>query len=40
MLARDLEGEGILVNAVRPSWMQTEMGACDGHPAGGGARGP
>ena len=39
MLARDLEGEGILVNAVCPGWTQTEMGDWGGRPVADGAKG-
>lgn len=39
MLARDLEGEGILVNAVCPGWTQTEMGEWGGRPVADGAKG-
>ena len=39
MLARDLEGDGILVNAVCPGWTQTEMGEWGGRPVADGAAG-
>ena len=39
MLARDLEGDGILVNAVCPGWTQTEMGEWGGRPVADGAKG-
>ena len=39
MLARDLEGDGILVNAVCPGWTQTEMGEWGGRAVADGAAG-
>jgi len=39
MLARDLEDEGILVNAVCPGWTQTEMGEWGGRSVADGAAG-
>ncbi|MCY4514810.1 MAG: SDR family oxidoreductase, partial [Candidatus Tectomicrobia bacterium] len=39
MLARDLEDEGILVNAVCPGWTQTEMGEWGGRTVEDGAAG-
>lgn len=39
MLARDLEGDGILVNAVCPGWTQTEMGEWGGREVADGAAG-
>lgn len=39
MLARDLEGDGILVNAVCPGWTHTEMGEWGGRPVADGAAG-
>lgn len=39
MLARDLEDDGILVNAVCPGWTQTEMGEWGGRAVADGAAG-
>ena len=39
MLADELEGSGILVNAVCPGWVATDMGGSGGRPVEDGARG-
>jgi NAD(P)-dependent dehydrogenase (short-subunit alcohol dehydrogenase family) len=39
MLAADLRGDGILVNAVCPGWVATDMGGAGGRPVEDGARG-
>ena len=39
MLAKELECEGILVNAVCPGWTQTDMGGGGGRPVVDGAKG-
>ncbi|GAA1034210.1 SDR family oxidoreductase [Virgisporangium ochraceum] len=39
MLAADLRSDGILVNAVCPGWVATDMGGAGGRPVGEGARG-
>jgi NAD(P)-dependent dehydrogenase (short-subunit alcohol dehydrogenase family) len=39
MLASELRGDGILVNAVCPGWVATDMGGAGGRPVSEGARG-